>query len=326
MKSLLIALSFLMTFSVFASTGSSGSVTIDGSRNQSQVDLNGTKTHTEYRSVFQHRTCYRRVRVGYGRICHRERTGERCRTNNQGRRICTPTYRNVCRDRARHRQVPYDCSFYRQVPYEVFDYNVVANTNFTFGDFPAGIRANETLKVKLHGDLLTVKTKSSGNLILLYNKTVSQYMNGDTKYIQTDYFLEFMDLRKATSAFNKPVQLTELVDGKLIFKLGELNEEMNYIHTLKIVRKKFLARNPVLIDRILLDGETEIEHANGATTISIDSDNHCVDLKKGRFNVEFKTKLNVPADRVLNIKDIPNLFTKSKNKLKIKRNGKIKIK
>jgi hypothetical protein len=325
MRKLACLLSFVFSLSLFASTGQTQQFNFDGSVRSNSLNLSGTKTHTEYRYEQVRRTCYRQVIVGYRDVCRNVQTGTRCTTRN-GNRVCTPVYTRRCTRRPIYRSRPYTCYETVRVPYEVHDYNTLANINFTFAPTPVGVRANENLKVSLNGDSLTTTVESSGKLILLYDKQQSSFMDNGTKVINTNYFIEFVDLEKAIAPMRGGIHLTEITASELVFEAGEMPEDMSYIFKLKLTKKKLFSRNLILINRELNGNDMTVTNLNGRSVIRIKLDNANVDLAKGRYKMAFQTSLDVPADRILNSADIPGLKFDVNRKFKVKKDGTVLIK
>lgn len=324
MRTVAILLSLVFSVSLFASTGETRSFRFDGSQRSNTLTLEGTKTHTEYRYEQRARTCYRQVLVGYRNVCRRVRTGSRCTTRN-GQRVCTPVYTRRCTRRPVYRSEPYTCYETVRVPYEVFDYYTQANVNFTFAPTPAGINANEQLKVRLNGDDLSTSVNSSGKLILLYDRQETAYMDNGTKFINVQYFIEFVDLEKALAPLRGGIQLAEVKEDALIFNAGEIPQDMSYKFKLNIQKNRFLLSDPVLFSGDLNQGDLEISNMNGRSEVKVNLANLGVKLGKGRYKMSFRTEVNLPMDRILNSRDIPALKYDVNKKLKVKRNGEVRI-
>lgn len=95
---ILMTLCFIFSLSAFGSTGETRRANYDGSQENVELLLRGTKTHTEYRYEEVARTCYRRVFSHYERVC-RTRYRQQCHTTP---RRC----RTVCTDNPRPRPTP----------------------------------------------------------------------------------------------------------------------------------------------------------------------------------------------------------------------------
>jgi hypothetical protein len=321
MKRIVTLLCFVFAFGAFAA---SETFTFNGAQRSNSVNLQSEKWHTEYRYERRADTCYRREFAGYRQQCRRVRTGSRCTTRN-GRRVCTPTYTRRCTRVAVYRTVPYTCYRDVRVPYQVFDYYVDAAVNFTFGELPQGTTAREDFTVNLNGDAENTSVRSSGNLLILANKSVESYMNGDTKMMSVNYFVEFMDLQKAIAPIQSGIQLREIEDGKFRFEVGKMSEAFGYKVALKVKRKRFLLSDPVLVNRTLNQDDYRIIQGNTSTIIEVDAAKVNVSLNKGRYEVTLQVGLDVDHSAVLNASDIPNLKAKMKKKFKVKKNGDVVI-
>lgn len=324
MKSIAGLLSLMFSLTLFASTGETQTFRFDGSQRSNTLQLQGSKSHTEYRYEQRARTCYRQVIVGYQNVCRNVQTGTRCTTRN-GQRTCTPVYTRQCTRRPIYRSQPYTCYEQVRVAYEVFDYYTNATVNFSFAPTPAGIAANEEIKVTLNGEMLSTDVRSSGKLILLYNKQESSYMDNGTKFINTNYFVEFIDLEKAISALRGGIQMVEANEDELVFEAGAIPSDVSYDFSLNLVQKKFLARDITLYNAVLSQDKVEIENQGSRSVVKVKLDKLGIKLGKGSYAMTFRTGLSLPTDRILNSRDIPALKYDVARKLKAKKNGEIEI-
>lgn len=324
MKTIAALLSLIFSLTLFASTGETQSFRFDGLQRSNTLQLQGSKTRTEYRYEQRARTCYQQVIVGYQNVCRRVQTGTRCTTRN-GQRVCTPVYTNRCTRRPIYRSQPYTCYEQVRVAYEVFDYYTNATVNFSFAPTPAGITANEEIKVTLNGEMLSTDVRSSGKLILLYNKQESSYMDNGTKFINTNYFVEFVDLEKARSALRGGITMIEANEDELVFEAGSIPNDVTYEYSLNLTQKKLLARDVTLYNSVLAQENIEIENQGSRSLIKVKLDNLGINLGKGSYAMTFRTGLSLPTNRILNSRDLPALKFDVARKLKVKKNGEVEI-
>jgi hypothetical protein len=335
MKSILLSLCLIFTaLSVSASTVDQRQFSFNGPRSLEQFDLAADLTRTEYRIERIAKTCYREVLDYYRTDCY-SRPVQRCtyrqpvcrdvrgpdgrirRVCSGGGNYCQTVYVRECRQVPVYRSEPYTCYEQVRIPYEVFERKVEAKVSVVLNDAPANQTAQENFTVELKGNLLTLSVNGSGNFLITKLENISGSIENGVEKINAQYEVNFFDMQPLRDLFTTGINGLEIsrtqISGKLPY---DLDSNLVGVHV-DLVRKKFLAKNPVILRRVLNPNEYSI----GAGDLNI---NLPGTLDKGRYLL--KLKLFLKGDQaILNSQQLNQTSLSLEKKFKINKMGEAEV-
>lgn len=318
MKNLVFVSMFIFSILVSANgQNDTQSFIFDGSELSKVLTLNDAVYRTEYRQEQRVGICYRTVIIGYNTVCSNIHTGDTCSIIN-GRRICRPVYTRHCRQNPVYSRQAFTCYQTVTVSHQVLDHYSQANVKFTFSEVPAGIIPNERISLRLDDQLITAKTKSSGQVALIYNKQENTQMDGRNIIKNVHYAVRILDLNKALSpSRGGKIKLVSSSADELVFEAGSIPTDFGYIFKMKLTKRKFFAKDPIIFEGIIARDALQLEELNGRTLVKIQLDKLNILLEKGKYKAKFEISLDLTNASILN-SDIPSLNFKSSKKFKIR--------
>lgn len=302
MKMFIGVLALCFSLTGVASTGETKTFIYDGSQDSAELLLRGEKTHTEYKVEDVPSTCYRQEIVGYQTIC----SGGGYYGGGFPRRYPGPyypgPYHRTCWQNPIYRQVAYSCIRTIRTPFEVKDFDV--DTKVTLNVTKINAEASvEKFNVTLLGDQLTLMMNGSKKYIgVLKGENVQAQMAGSVKIINASYDIELVNAEDVAAA----TKLTSISmnRGLLSLKAGRLADRGDLALSLKIVKKKALADDVIVIDRELAKGEYEVLAEDAiASNISVDTKALGINLN-GKYSITAKIYFK---GKVLNRTELPEL-------------------
>ena len=283
---------FLLTlaFNARASTRDVEVISFTGAGSNKTLLLSADKTHTEYRTEVEARTCWRQE-VYYQQVC---------RPNGPG---LPPT----CYTQPVYRSVPYTCYVNVQVPYEVFDYHVQASVDVRFGDVPAGLTANERVTVALNGDVVSLSAVGTKSMVMeLSGLDQAVTMNGNVKNIAAIATIDLHDVAPVKEA----LQMTQASVKKsvLTYTLGPV-DGVKIKHSLKLAKNPLIGSSTLLFKDRLGEGVLTRE-ANGNNTSFKVAFKDLIGrvLGNGRYDVVITADFDAGVS-VINDRDLGGLAT-----------------
>jgi hypothetical protein len=290
-----------------ASTGETKSFLYDGSQESVELLLRGEKTHTEYRVEDLPSTCYRNEVVGYHTVCTGGHYGPYPRPYPHpypGPHHPGPhPYPRTCYREPIYRQIPYSCIRTVRTPYEVKDFDVDTKVVLNVVRNGEAVPA-EKFTVTLRGDQLTLMMDGSKRYVgVVKNESIKEQMAGSVKVIDAVYNVELVDTQEVVAA----IQLKRIAMNKGVVELkaGKFADRGDLGLSLTIVKKKALATDEILLDRILTAGEYDAQAEDAiATNIDVNTQALGLNLKGGKFSITAKLFLK---GKVLNRIQLPEL-------------------
>jgi len=317
MKALIGVLFMACSISAFTSTGETETFLFDGGDTEKLFTLNGEATHTEYRRETRAETCWRRVLVGYRRVCH-TRYQRRCRNTPRGQ-VCRNIPRQVCRQVPRYRDQPYTCYREVRIPYEVHDHFVRTNFDIRFQEVPDGITPHEEFIASTYGNSFKLRAKSSGKLLIYAKaKTTSQQAEG-LRIIDALYDISFLDTAKVFSPMLTGIQDLVVDKETLSFVTNQVTGQSPIQLHLLVKRVKKFSSNPKLINRNLNTLEYQMEQIGEQTRFTINL-LALIPKRKAHKKHSYKVTLNLLLNEaeLINKADLPKTSISKKVTLKIK--------
>ena len=306
MKSLLASALFLtLSVPTFASTTDGLTVSVQNNQGSDSFSLNAETTRTEYRTETVETTCYRQVFEGYQTVCDRFNSithtiagiavkdvgphpdpgphptdpgsVPKPTPNDPGPSYPDPTPSEpVCHQEAVYSTEAYSCLETVSVPYEVFDHNSTANVNVTVSA-DAAARAQVGvcgINFTLTGDDLSA-TNGCSTTLATYTRTSS---GANLAYVQNyNYAVKLFDADSIFAPLAGNLQNLKVDGDELTIKTGNLANATNFTLKLYVQRRKFLAKDVVLINRALtakeftfqaIDAKTGTVHINLAKLLN----------------------------------------------------------
>jgi hypothetical protein len=313
----------LFLFSLFVSTlvvadikNDTQTFVFDGSELSKVLTLNDAVYRTEYRVQQRPAICYRTVVISHNTVCSNVQTGTVC-SNVNGRRVCRPVYTRQCRQNPVYGRQAFTCYQNVTVAHQVLDHYSQANVKFTFSEVPEGLTPYERITLRLDDQTITSSTKSSGKVAMIFNKQETTQMDGRNIIKNVHYAVRLLDLQKALSPSRGGIKLIDSSADELVFEAGSIPADFGYVFNMKITKRRFLAKDPVIVDSVLSRDAMEIEELNGRTLIKVKLEKLKAQLEKGKYKVKFSIALDLSSARVLN-SDIPSLNFRMSKKFKIK--------
>lgn len=305
----------------FASANKVESFIFDGTEINKNILLSENVFRTMHRQEQQESICYRRVVIGYNRICRDIPNGETCHFV-RGQRVCSPSYIRDCFNQPIYGNQSYTCYRTVNIAYEVLDYITQVNVKFSFGEVPNHLIANEKISLKLKGNQVTTTVKSSGNLLMIYNKKESSRVEGQYRIKDIVYEVEFMDLKQTLGPFSNDIELIDFSADQLIFGTAQFNRRgppncfERYSATLKRGNRLFESSD-VLFDGIINSDAISIEPLNGKSIVKIDLKKLGLVLEEGKYTAKLSIEFGVPKEKILNSEVVKKLETSFTKKFKI---------
>lgn len=286
MKMLIGLFSLVLSVSAFSSSVDRKSFNYDGTQNSVELVLRTEKTHTEYRTENRPSTCYRQEVVGYRTIC----TGGGYRPypgpGPYPRPYPYPGPRN-CWQEPIYRSVAYSCMRTQTVSYEVRDYDVEARVLVDVTKTSIEATPGERIDVTLSGDALSFSAQGSKKFFIVKKKEDARSsMNGSVKMIDAVLALELVEAAPVVKALK--ITNTQVVDGKLQLTIGQKDPSVNLGYSLKVVKKKLLADDKVLLDRELAQSEVEVVSTTEASSAGVNLERLGLKLEDGKFELTAK--------------------------------------
>lgn len=271
----------------------------DGTTETQELNLSTEKTRIEYRTIEVPSTCYRQV---VRRVCNnRPRTCRRVCNNNRCRRVCSGGGR-VCRDVVR--TIPYRCIRRETRAVEVHDYFVETNVKFQFNTTEVAQDAAENFEVKVTGETPNLKVNSSKNYIIILDKQgITSNRQGDVKYIDLVYKVNFIPAAQVNSVLGNGIQKVKLRRGVLNFHLGAGFNFDNFSQKIRIFRNRRLGSDRLLLDKLLTANEANVQSTASASIVTVDLNNLGIDLPS-KMRVILDTEYKIDPETVLNKNDI----------------------
>ncbi|GEM_PF-960215 len=285
MKKLIVAsLGLALSFASFAT--SSTTFNYDGSNSTFDDVLNGEEVHTEYRTESQQSTCYQNEIAGYRTVCtgggyygggyygggYNGPRGPRGGYYGPG-----PGYARNCFSEPFYRTVAYSCVKNVEVPYTVKDFDVVANINVNIVSTSKKAAAEAiTATLGNNGQVSLKATGSKNFLIVLKDKKEEATVSGSVKTVTGTYNVELVDASALNALAIK--DLNASFTG-VTFKYGSSNISSLVSTSLKIEKRRFLAKKKNLFERTLQKAEYSVNGTNADVKYA----NIGLDLKKGRY-------------------------------------------
>lgn len=286
---LFLLLTVLAASSAMASTRDQQIIQVT-SAGSATVELKADRTHTEYRTETQPRTCYQRVIVGYQTQCTPPR----------------PDRPGQCHQIPIWRDMPYTCYVNVSVPYQVFDYTVEAKVGLEFGERPA--QANPTqITITLEGDRLSYSAKGSPTHIVelasfLENTTI---VGPSLRMKQASAKINFVDAAPYKAALK--MSTASVKKSVLTYKLGS-TEGLLLKHTLKLAKDPIIGSSTILFSDALSDTVLSREVTGGATSYAVAfKDLIGRVLGNGRYSVDISSDFG--GGEVLNDQELGGLKT-----------------
>jgi hypothetical protein len=281
MKLFIGLFAFAISLGTWGSSGETKTFVYDGSQSSIELLLKGEKTHTEYRIEDRESICYRTQIVGYRTVC----TGP----NRPGSCYRQPIYR----------QMAYRCIQRVRVEFEVKDYDVEAKVLLDVKKLAVITpSASEKFIVSLIGDDLKISVEGSKNyFISLSKEDITSHQTGAVKYIDALYATELIESAPILKALE--MSKISLKDNALTVNMGPMNSRDNIAFSLKIVKKRALASDPVLFDRELTNNETMVTSSGNGSMAVFDLNKLGVELTGGKFALTAKAYFKNSA-QVLN--------------------------
>lgn len=270
MKVLLLSL-FLLTTSVFASTGETRVINYNGSVDTVSALLRGEETHTEYRYEQRNSICYRTVIIGYRTECR----------GGGGPRGGDPRY---CSRYPVYGTQSYPCVITVQIPYEVKDFDTQATTIIKFNKLPDDVTTGETFRLVLNGSDLKLEAKGSKKFFLqLVQSDVQVKVNGSMKMIEANYTVELIKSAPVLSAIN--VGDLSIEDNIFRVGMGALGDRAHFAFNLTVTRVKTFGSDPVLFDRELTVDEYALTGEGANTVAEVNVEKLGLELFGGKFRI-----------------------------------------
>lgn len=266
MKLLLATLSLIFAISATASS-ETRTFTYDGSQDSVEFLLRAEETHTEYRYEQRQSICYRQ-QVYYRTICESTPRGRHCRQ--------VPYYRTVS----------YPCLQTIRIPYEVKDFDVEAKVNISIKNL-SGLAANESFKVHLNGDRVSLSANGSKKFFIILKKSqVKSNIYGRLKMIDGVYSVELVEAAPIVKAIS--VSSISMARPVLSFKTGvsQVPELIGY--HLQVLRSPLVGSDTVLFGRELSSREISLNTQGQNSVVSVNLQDLGIDLGSGRYKLTAK--------------------------------------
>lgn len=270
MKMFIGLLSLATSLTAFASTVETKTFFYDGSRSSIELEFQGEKTHTEYRTERRQTICYREQYMGNRTVCTGGGTSPRYCTSH-------PVYQTVT----------YPCTETVSVPYQVHDYYVDARVIVDVTNLTGLATTGETIKVTLNGDYLSFSALGSKKFFLTTKKKdIQEGFNGRTKMIDALLAVELVEAAPLISAL----------------KMEDLSVDNNYLKfsthkmeniglNLKVERKKLFG-DELIFERDLTDEEVQI-NSDEAEVYFLRLG---FELTKGKYEITATSKVKFDGD------------------------------
>ncbi len=313
---ILVLLAPLSFSTAFASTTDRHLVVVSGNETSDAFSLNAVATKTLYRTEEREATCYRDVFDGYETVCdgfaevigphpdpgpHPDDPGRVPKPgpgDNNPSPWPDPTPTRTCHEEARYRSEAYSCTETVSVPYEVFDHNATANVNATISaELLPKTQANCGINFSLTGDDLSL-FNSCVDYLATAVKTIDD--QGDLKNYQFAVKLLNKDLILAPLAGN--LQGMKVDADNLVVKTGDLTKGSNFTLKLYVQRRKFLAKDVVLVNRALTAKEftyTALDAKTGLVKMNLDKLTGGFEAKK-KHVIRVELDVTLPANTIAN--------------------------
>jgi hypothetical protein len=201
-----------------------------------------------------------------------------------------------------------------RIPYEVFERKVEAKISVVLNDAPAGQTAQEDFKVSLQGNKLSLSVNGSGNFLISKVQNISSIIEDGVEKINAQYEVSFNEMQSLRELFRTGLNSLEVSRSQILAKVPyELDRNLVGVH-LDLVRRKFLAKDPVIVKRVLNPNEYSI----GAGDLMINLPGV---LGKGRYKMKLKLFLKGDLANVLNAHQLTEKSTEKELKFKINKMG-----
>lgn len=298
----------LVSIAVLADRKDTKVVEITNSEIEDTVNLKVETYKTEFYSEWVSDTCYRDVCSGYKEVC--SWSSETCTNDrdceiNDGVRSCSVT--PVCSGGGYSCDTvqdcgseSYDCSHYVNTPYEVFDHNTEAAVRVILKDVGVGLSLNEKLSVWLNGDRVSITSNSkSSNALLIGSLSSTENVVGGVKSISAVISINAVSISEATDPLAQ-VKVEDVKDGILTIRTKDLKAPDLFMADIKIVKPKFLARDPVLASgrvslldsKLIKEGQRQID----LSKIGLE----WAKLPAGKYKVSVKLGSAIVRDSIIN--------------------------
>lgn len=304
-----------------AAVQNSVALRFDGTQTQENIALQDAITHTIYEDRRELYSCIQNEFAGYRRVCRMEnryscRTEKVCRnipdqvcqTKPNGEKTCKDITRRECRmeracghypEEVCSREPYYEpvvrtCERWNRVAVgEETDYIVNARVQVRFGQAPAGIRADEDLRIDLRGADLSIRAvRPSNRLVILVNKretiqTIREKGAGaGEKQIDTLYDVSFADAQAARLPLARGMKDLQVSNNRLTFTVGRI-EIPELLHArLEIMREKSLSKDEYIYRGDLAADHTQFIDMGDHTQVSVNLSALSMkrELRGGKFN------------------------------------------
>lgn len=284
MKFILTSLCLLLMSSTWANTTDIRNFLFDGSEVSKVLNLSTEASRIEHRRVLVRSTCYR----------------------HEVRRECQSSGRNgevQCRNVTR--TVPYSCDRFESRPFEVFDRYVETSVRFEFNNSELTDKIAENFVVKVTGNRPELSVNSSKNyIIVLDKKEISTQIINGKEIVDVLYKVNFIPAKGSASVLENGIQNVKLKSGVLTFNFGTGFNLENFSQQVRIYKNKRLGRDKLLLDKLLVANELNIQDTGNTSLITID-------LKKLGISLPSKMRVilntayrGVDSMQVLNSSDV----------------------
>ncbi len=273
------------------------------------ITLDSVKYRTEYQEREVVRTCYREEFRGYRWECPRgpypgpypgPRPGPGPRPVPP-RPYPGPGPGPGCRQVPVYVQVPYSCVVRERVPVQVFDANVIANIEMSFGDLPQGVSANETFEASLDGDQLSVSVKGSGKLLIGENMTTGVARLGNTIQLTANSKYSFVDAAPVVQAFAQGMDALSVLNGTVTMNVSPAIQDFASGLSVQVIQHRSLAADRELLNRTFPFSIFAMKSVGGATNISANYSTLGLPvLDKGKYEFIFTMEAALPGMRIMN--------------------------
>lgn len=160
----------------------------------------------------------------------------------------------------------YTCYENSSVPVEVQDYAVTASVLFNFGQLPAGLVANEQIKVSLNGDQVSVSLKDSKKIAFFATKTEQEVVSGGQKDIAVTYNIEMASASELLAPISKGITSISIDQNDVLrFNVGLVEHPDTFQPHLRLKND-----GNVLIERDLQTNEYQLTSSGQVTTVTVD--------------------------------------------------------
>ncbi len=296
MKTALLLILGMLSFSSFADTSAIERFLYDGTQEVQDINLTTEKTRTEYRTVRVPATCYR---TEYRRTCHRQPPVCRRVCNRRGicQNRCTPGG-TVCRNTPV--RVPYSCWRNETRSYQVHDYYVETNVQINLLNEDTSNLPREEFRMKMTGERSSFTVKGSSNyFIFLDKKHRRERMQAGVKYVDLIYNVRLVSAADAKNVLGNGIQGVKLRNGILNFKLGAGFNTSDFTQKIRIYRNRRLGRDPLLLTKILTMNEMNMQTVNNESVMAVDLRNLGINLPS-KMRVILNTDYQINEDRLMN--------------------------